>query len=368
MAFLIPLCLAIALLVGIPAEPPATPADAWGKRVLAFYYGWYGSPDSQNPHWEGVDAANQRIGNSAHYPVLGSYDSHDPAVIEQQLCWAGEARTDLIVSWWGKDDPTDKQLKALLARAGAYNISVTAYIEQVRSRSREEALAQVQYLLSTYGYHPSWLKVAGKPVVFVYSRAVWDIYPGNWQWVIQEARRVQPAVFIGDRLSMEPTHVAARAPLWNVFDGVHVYNVTDSIAGRTPTQIAQWAGRTYAGWVGSMGQRVKMVTVIPGFDDRKVRPLRPAPRPVTDRHAGATYRALWEAAIQADPHWVLVTSMNELHEGSGIEPTIEHGSRELRATVEYASRFRGLAAAPVRQCRQYSVVSAPAAAEPTISD
>jgi glycoprotein endo-alpha-1,2-mannosidase len=368
MAVLIPVCLALALFLGVPATPPPTPPDAWGKRVLAFYYGWYGRPQSENPHWAGVDTANRRIANSAHYPLLGSYDSHDPGVVDQQLCWAGEAHTDLIVSWWGKDDPTDKQLRILLSKAGAYNVSVTAYIERIHSRTREEALAQVQYLLSSYGHHPAWLKVGGKPVIFIYSRAVWDIYPGNWQWVVQEARRTHPAIFVGDRLSMEPSHISAGAPLLNVFDGVHVYNVTDSIAGKSPDQITVWAQKTYTRWVNSMGARVKIVTVIPGFDDRKVLPPRPAPRPVTDRHAGATYRNLWQAAVQANPDWVLVTSVNELHEGSGIEPTLEHGNRELRATAEFAPRFRGLASPQAPRCRDYSVVAAPATNEQGNSD
>ena len=40
---------------------------------------------------------------------------------------------------------------------------------------------------------------------------------------------------------------------------------------------------------------------------------------------GQTYRVLWEEAIKADPDWVLITSWNEWHEGSEIEPSWEDG-------------------------------------------
>jgi hypothetical protein len=288
----------------------------------------------------------------------------EPNVVEQHLCWAAEANFGLIASWWGKGDPTDTQLELLLARAEAYGVPVTAYIEQIRSRSREDALEQVRYLLGRYGSHPAWLKVAGRPVIFVYMRAIWDIYPSNWQWVIQEARRTHPAVFIGDRVSMEPSHIAAKAPLLNVFDAVHVYNVADSIAGKSPAQVATWADATYAAWASSMGPRAKIVTVIPGFDDRKVLPVRPGPRPVTERHGGAMYRTLWEAAIRVQSDWVLITSKNEFHEGSGIEPTLEHGDRELRATAEFVERFKRRPSRAARACQQHSIVPAPPVSEP----
>ena len=59
-----------------------------------------------------------------------------------------------------------------------------------------------------------------------------------------------------------------------------------------------------------------------------------------DRMDGALYRAEWEEAIAADPHWVLVTSWNEWYEGSEIEPSAEHGEKFLKMTAEYAARFK----------------------------
>ncbi|MFN3422855.1 MAG: hypothetical protein ACK40X_14170 [Armatimonadota bacterium] len=51
---------------------------------------------------------------------------------------------------------------------------------------------------------------------------------------------------------------------------------------------------------------------------------------------------MWEAAIEANPDWVLITSWNEWHEGSEIEPSVENGDRELKTTAKYALRFKQL--------------------------
>jgi hypothetical protein len=60
---------------------------------------------------------------------------------------------------------------------------------------------------------------------------------------------------------------------------------------------------------------------------------------VTDRWGGETYRVLWEEAVAAQPDYVLITSWNEWHEGSEIEPSVEYGSLLLDETREFAKEF-----------------------------
>ena len=59
-----------------------------------------------------------------------------------------------------------------------------------------------------------------------------------------------------------------------------------------------------------------------------------------DRAYGATYDQVWQAAVSVQPPWILVSSWNEWHEGSEIEPSVEHGRRYLDATRVWAERFR----------------------------
>ncbi|MFN0119445.1 MAG: hypothetical protein ACKV2V_02970 [Blastocatellia bacterium] len=60
-----------------------------------------------------------------------------------------------------------------------------------------------------------------------------------------------------------------------------------------------------------------------------------------DRRGGATYRNAWEKVLRSGKRHVFSETGNELHEGTGILPTREYGSRELASTQGYASRFHG---------------------------
>ena len=99
-----------------------------------------------------------------------------------------------------------------------------------------------------------------------------------------------------------------------------------------------WAHGYFPQIVAAAGPgKISTVTVIPGVDDSKSN--RPPPRPVIDRWDGETYRALWQEAIAAAPDWVLITSWNEWHEGTEIEPSVEHGNRALADTATFTRQF-----------------------------
>ena len=148
------------------------------KQVLAFYYGWYGNPEVSQRwnHWKNVDVARKHIDESTHYPALGPYDSHDPKIVETHCRQAKDAGlTGFIVSWWVKGDFHDKGLPLMLDTAQKHGLKVTVYYEAVPPRNAptvEGAVSDLVYIMDSYGKHPAWLKVGGKPVIFIYGRAV----------------------------------------------------------------------------------------------------------------------------------------------------------------------------------------------------
>jgi len=154
----------------------------------------------------------------------------------------------------------------------------------------------------------------------------------GWARVISQVNRryAGGGCFVGDWMFT----AAAK-----IFDGIHAYNPASQTANMNIDGIRAWARATYPKWVATAGRRISCATVIPGYDDTKLN--RPGPRPTTDRHAGETYRVLWQEAIAAQPDWILITSWNEWHEGSEIEPSNENGDRELNATGQFAGRFVG---------------------------
>ena len=135
----------------------------------------------------------------------------------------------------------------------------------------------------------------------------------------------------------------SRATAW-VFDGLHAYNPAGHLRGMSLEQAGNWAATSYRQQVrNAEGKgRISTLTVIPAYDDTKIR----TPGLKVARRAGKLYRTLWEKAIAARPRWVLITSFNEWHEGSEIEPSLEQGRAYLDATKLFAARFKSTSYVP----------------------
>jgi len=308
------------------------------RRVMAFYYPWYGTPDGpggrgKSVHWGRIDPEKKDIEASTHYPALGAYDSHDPALIDRHCAWAKEAGVDtLILSWWGRGHYTDRAVPLILDACAKHGLSVTLYYETCPNPKTADATARdIARALAAYAGHPAFLKVDGKPVVFIYGRAVGQLDLDQWlRAAVLLNEQAPPGVaLIGDAFSD-----AAAA----VFDGVHTYNTAGQIRQKPPDEVRAWARARFPEWVAlaDKAHRISTLTLIPGYDDTKIR----TPGLAVPRHDGQSYRIQWEEAIAADPHWVLITSFNEWHEGSEIEPSAEDGRKYLDLTAEYARRFK----------------------------
>jgi len=313
---------------------------AVSRRVLTFYYPWYGTPDGPGGagrkvpvHWGRIDAANKDIEASTNYPTLGAYDSHDPKVLDQHCRWARRSNIDtFIVSWWGHNSYCDGAMDKILDSCRRHKLSACIYYETVpRPRTPKSAAEDIIKVLNKYGKHPAHLKANGKPVVFIYGRTLQELGLADWLKAIELVNKEYKEGFtaIGDQFS----YGSAR-----VFDGVHTYNTAGPLRGQKPAAARKWAAETYKSWVQLADQagKISTVTVTPGYDDTKIR----KPGLAVERYNTELYRAQWEEAIKADPHWILITSFNEWHEGSEIEPSLEYKQRYLELTGKYARRFK----------------------------
>jgi len=280
-----------------PANESAVQGRATPRMVLTFYYPWWGNPAHSGGwvHWRGVNAEAHEITNSTHFPEMGAYDSNDPGLIDHHLKLAEDAGIDaFIASWWGPGDFTDRAISRLVDRAG-------------------------------------FLRVGGKPVIFVYGRVMGGIPMDKWPEIVARAEKQAGREFllIADGYSK----ACARQ-----FDGVHTYNIAGWWRGGDVANLAEAAKNSFSRAVqlARSEGKISCLTVIPGYDDTKER----KPGLVAPRHDGATYEALWRAAIAADADWILVTSFNEWHEGSEIEPSREYGDKYMSMTRSFARQFK----------------------------
>lgn len=328
------------------AEPDAFKERAAGrlpapqKRVLALYYPWYGTPQKSGGwrHYEGVDVAKRSIASHTRFPVAGAYDSTDVAVLDRHLQQAKAAGIDtLVCSWWGREDPTDRALRALLPRAASAGITVAVFWEQLLpSRDPNAAVEELAYLVETFGKQPGYLKEAGKPVVFLFRRVCESLTPDDWAAVLDRvSRRVPPgALAVGDGAALTD------ALLW---DGLYTLGHTFQMAELPPANAARVQNRTFraSSLAARRLGRISVTVVSPGHDDRKPNRHRGLKGgTLIDRQEGKLYQALWDQAIRDQPDWILINSFNQWHAGTEIEPSVELGDRYLTLTREAALRFK----------------------------
>ena len=306
------------------------------RQVLAFYYTWYGLQERHGKwvHWSDVKPEQHDIASATHYPAKGPYDSQDPGLIDSHIDMAkSHGLTGFIATWWGQGTFEDKAFVTLLDRAEKKGFKATVYWEKAPGKEQaqiDQAAGDLLYILKNYGSRDAFLKVDGKPVIFVYGRVMGEVPMGSWPAIIARVREG----YAGDFLLIADGYQDRFA---RVFDGVHTYNICGWVKGMAPDALRVFAAQSFGSAVKLAKDRgrISCLTVIPGYDDTKIR--KPGLR--ADRLDGHTYRILWEEAIKADPDWVLITSWNEWHEGSEIEPSWEDGDKYLKLTGEYAPRF-----------------------------
>src|SRR5262249_49847755 len=146
-----------------------------------------------------------------------------------------------ISSWWGKGSPEDEVMPILLERAAAKHFQVSIYWERVPGKKGEDqihrAANDLVYLLTHYGTNDAFLKVDGKPVIFVYGRAMNEVPAGDWAAIRSEARAKA-----GDFMLIADGYAEKFAP---AFDGFHSYNICGDVKGKNPAQLRAWAEGYY---------------------------------------------------------------------------------------------------------------------------
>lgn len=326
---------------------PASPVLR--RKVCAFYYPWYGNPFGPSGslfHWSSISA--ESIASSTHYPLLGPYDSYDERVVEAHMLMARAAGIDcFIVSWWGPETFEDSALRRILNVGGRVGFNITIYYESYRewrplTRPRD-VINELAYVVKEYANFSSFLKANGKPVLFIYSVSAHQRGMDFWLTVRQNLEGLVGHVYlIGDLRDQR---------YLNVFDGFHTYielNLTimkdvfdfykqQMSLGLAGMDLNQAMSLIMLKGNPTIQEKILGFTVIPGYDDRKIR----HPGSYVDRRGEDTYKSYWNSALEANPDIILITSWNEWHEGTEIEPSREYGFSYIRLTAEYATKFKG---------------------------
>jgi len=258
---------------------PAAPIHA------AFFYPWFANAWDQGGVFPYTNFT----------PSLGYYDSQNDATIDAQLQLAKRAHLEaFIASWWGPGHHTDAALQHIAdrtTRAGSpypeMRWSIYYEAEGYGDPGVSQLVADLQYLDANLLNHPAFLRVDGRPVVFIWADGA-------------------------DACGMADRWAQAKAQLGG--DLFVVLKVFPGYAG-CANQPDSW--HQYGPAVAYDAQGPYSATVSPGF-------WKKGEAPRLDRDPGR-FEADVRRMAASGAFWQLVTAWNEWGEGTSVEPAQEFG-------------------------------------------
>lgn len=297
--------------------------------VHTFYYGWYANveTDGELLHWNhdilGIEESIKYPGDdnigANYFPELGTYSSNDQSVIERHLKQCADAGIGVIVvSWWGAGSFEDANLELLMEAAADFGIGIAFHLEPFPHRDATTSREAIVYLLDRYGDHPALYRSPlheGRPFVYIYDSY---LTPAE-EW----SRLLKPE---GDLSLRNSPYDICAIGLWvnkdegayfieGGFDGFYTYFASDGFTYGSSSEnwagLSEWASDHDMSFIPCVG---------PGYLDTRVRPWNT--KTTRPRENGSYFDRLFEMAIQVEPQVIAITSFNEWHEGTQIEPAV----------------------------------------------
>ena len=240
----------------------------------AFYYPWF--PEAWN---------QQGFNPFTNYnPSLGFYDASQTVTKQHIAAMQYGGIQAGIASWWGQGSRTDGRISGLLQAAAGTNFRWSIYheTESQGDPSVDQLKSDLTYIRDKYGNDPSFLRVSGKFVVFVYA-------DGN------------DACGMADR--------------WKQANTVGAYIVLKVFSGyrNCPSQPDSW--HQYSPAVATDSQQGYSYAIAPGFW-KKGDPVRLA------RDLNRWHQNIRDMIASRAP-WQLIATFNEWGEGTSVESAKE---------------------------------------------
>lgn len=361
--------IAIAAAALMCAYDPGYAGEYDSVNVAVFYYPWYGTEENDGRviHWDEGYLRGKLDPDSAgakQLPVLGEYSCKDPWIVRQHMAWSERYGINTwICSWrgavpghpgidmWPAEALEDCIMPELPGRA--VNFCIFYESADLLGLDRETSkiffdgskkrifVEDFEYMADRYFNHPNYLKIDGKPVVFIYLTSSFaGDYRGALQ-AIREAVRVK-----GYDLYLVGDEIYWTAPDLNrisAFDAITAYNMhsNEAINDGYPddtgfcTRVAVKA-REYKDAVDSLNSSTGIhVDFIPnifgGFNDQSsgVKDVCIIPRQMNPgASCTSTFETMCDIAkslLSQKNRTITITSWNGWHKDTQIEPAALSG-------------------------------------------
>ncbi|CAF1177594.1 unnamed protein product [Adineta steineri] len=312
-----------------------------------FYYAWYGNPDFDSNryyHWNHPRLAHWNREKASHYPqhshtppddigsnfypLLGAYSSRSPNIMDQHMRMIRMSGAGtLSVSWYppgmadDQGSPWDDLMPQLLDAAEKYKLKVCFHIEPYKNRTADNVIYWSQYILRRYGSHSAFYRYKEKGFFYIYDS--YQISSSEWREKLRSNQ--EKAYFVGLILkSINCKQLASSG-----FDAAYSYFAANGFTEASTSQ--RWT---------SIADECKPIPFIPsvgpGYIDTNIRPWNG--ETTRSRNNGNYYRQMFKDLPNDNDQIVSITSFNEWHEGTQIEPAIEKASSNMNT---YESYYQG---------------------------
>jgi len=306
--------------------------DHEGPYTAAFYYPWWG-PDR---HWDD---------GYVHEPTLGEYSCRDGETIRQHVDWASAGGIDSFYhSWWGPDSWIDRTLSEHVLPATDFRTMDFAILYETTGRldasgdtidlsaaDREQLVADFEYLAEQYFTSPGYATIDGAVPVFFYLTRILE---GD---IVATFDAVRDAVdhdlfLIGDQVYWQDPGGNQTARVMEAMDAVTAYNMHRSVPDIDDGFVADTLDQ-YETWKAAADDHdvAFIPDVIPGFDDTAVRPEEDHPVIERDPEQFRGFVDGVQPLLDDSLETLFVTSFNEWHEDTQVEPGTAYGTAYLDA-------------------------------------
>jgi glycoprotein endo-alpha-1,2-mannosidase len=307
-----------------------------GILVGAYYYPWYGP-------------AAHRVSESLRGHLvpeqtseLGEYDCADAEVIARHIDYSHRANIHFwLCSWWGPGSQEDSVFRYRILRhrlAGELRYAIlyesTGRLGSFANPDYTNLIPDIQYCADHFFDDPSYLKIDGRPVVFIYlTRVYFRSSPGYG--ALAALRAAFPDLYIIADDVFGHDYQSTHASKWDAVTAYDAYGQTLGLYGSTRAALDHLEMILSQAKMAAHSRGVGLIPfATPGFNDKAARSGHPgAPRYFVDEPTsveGDVFRAMLRDVVvpKVDPlaaNMLVVTSFNEWHEDTQIEPTIGTG-------------------------------------------
>ncbi len=302
------------------------------------YYLWYGEGFGA-AHWND----NPRHGYVADKPLLGYYPSTKGQTIEFHFDLFEQMDLDYVtlnlhVDGEGTNGIELMGIQHVFDIARKRNSSLRFAIQLAPYAEDTEELEKVIRLVKKlYMNHPNYFYLDDQPVLFWFWSSAFD---GNR--MLLSALEDMTEEFVNLAMSLRLPQRSDESKLtFDFFKGFAPFSPLE-LAGEDNWEKV-WDSAYQASQRSGMPYRI--ATVSPGYDDHALDDDVRAGNPyrVISREDGSTYQKSinFVRNLSLPPHLVMVSTFNEYHENTHIEPSLQNGTRYIEMTAEFIKEIKG---------------------------